>query len=91
MIRLTRLNGQILEVNCDLIKLAESSPDTVLTLITGEKIVVREPLDEIARLALEYRAATLRHAWPCENGPLSAGTHTVVSQRCTRDRSYSED
>lgn len=91
MIRLTRLNGLILEVNCDLIKLAESSPDTVLTLINGEKIIVREPLNEIARLTLEYRASTLRHAWPCANGPLFCGFGTVGSQSLMRDRSNSEE
>src|SRR6202020_1167164 len=42
MIQLTRLNGCRLDVNCDLIKYAESSPDTVLTLVTGEKLVVLE-------------------------------------------------
>ena len=40
MIELTRLNGSRLSINCDLIKHAESAPDTVLTLITGEKLVV---------------------------------------------------
>jgi flagellar protein FlbD len=35
MIELTRLNGRHLAINCDLIRYAEASPDTVLTLITG--------------------------------------------------------
>ena len=42
MIRLTRLNNQALTVNSDLIKFVEQSPDTLITLVTGEKIVVRE-------------------------------------------------
>ena len=42
MIQLTRLNGSPLVVNSDLIKYAESSPDTVLTLQNGEKILVLE-------------------------------------------------
>ncbi len=42
MIHLTRLNGNPLVVNSDLIKYAESSPDTMLTLVNGEKIVVLE-------------------------------------------------
>ena len=64
MIELTRLNGSSLAVNCDLIKYAESAPDTVLTLITGEKLVVLEPCSEVYLRTLEYRAAVLRKAWP---------------------------
>ena len=64
MIELTRLNGGHLTVNCDLIKHAESSPDTVLTLITGEKLVVLEPCSEITERTLTYRARVLRAAWP---------------------------
>ncbi len=37
MIKLTRLNNQPLVVNSDLIKCVENAPDTVLTLVTGEK------------------------------------------------------
>jgi flagellar protein FlbD len=64
MIELTRLNGSRLAVNCDLIKYAESAPDTVLTLITGEKLVVLEPYSEVSVRTLEYRSAILRKAWP---------------------------
>ena len=64
MIELTRLNGQKLFVNCDLLKYAEASPDTVLTLLTGDKIVVRESCAEVVVLALAFRARILRMAWP---------------------------
>ena len=64
MIELTRLNGSPLAINCDLIKYVEAAPDTVLTLITGEKLVVLEPCSEISQLTLDYRAAVLRKAWP---------------------------
>jgi flagellar protein FlbD len=64
MIELTRLNGQKLYVNCDLLKYAEASPDTVLTLLTGDKIVVRETCDEVISLALSFRARVLGIAWP---------------------------
>jgi flagellar protein FlbD len=43
MIRLTRLNNRPLVVNSELIKFIENAPDTVITLVTGEKIVVLEP------------------------------------------------
>jgi flagellar protein FlbD len=74
MIELTRLNGSHLEVNCDLIKYAEASPDTVLTLITGEKLVVLEPCAEISRRVLQYRAAVLHKAWPEAAAALAART-----------------
>ncbi len=56
MIQLTRLNGNPLVVNSDLIKYAEASPDTVLTLVNGEKIVVLENCAEVVRRTVEYRA-----------------------------------
>jgi flagellar protein FlbD len=59
MIELTRLNGQAMVVNCDLIKYVESSPDTMLTLIHGEKIVISEPCDEVVRRITAYRAMLL--------------------------------
>ncbi len=74
MIELTRLNGSRLVVNCDLIKYAESAPDTVLTLITGEKLVVLEPSGEVSRRTLEYRARVLSSAWPEAASSLSAKT-----------------
>jgi flagellar protein FlbD len=64
MIELTRLNGNSLTVSCDLIKYAEAAPDTVLTLITGEKLIVLESCAQVQQLALAYRAAILRQAWP---------------------------
>jgi flagellar protein FlbD len=71
VIELTRLNGQKLYLNCDLLKYAETSPDTVLTLATGEKIVVRESCTEIVALTLAWRAQLLRTAWPDAAAALS--------------------
>ena len=72
MIELTRLNGSRLCINCDLIKYAESAPDTVLTLVTGEKLVVLEPRTEVLKRTLDYRAAILRIAWPEAASALAA-------------------
>jgi len=72
MIELTRLNGSRLCINSDLIKYAESAPDTVLTLVTGEKLVVLEPRTEVLKRTLEYRAAVLRNAWPEAASALSS-------------------
>lgn len=84
MIELTRLNGGRLVVNCDLIKYAESAPDTMLTLITGEKLVVLEPSGEILRRILEYRARVLAAAWPEAASSLSAKS-AHDAQKALRD------
>jgi flagellar protein FlbD len=59
MIELTRLNGTPMLLNSDLIKTAEASPDTMLTLINGEKLIVREVLGEVLDRILAYRAILL--------------------------------
>ena len=55
MIRLTRLNNRPLVVNSELIKFIENAPDTVITLVTGEKIVVLETAEEVITRIVEYR------------------------------------
>ena len=59
MIELTRLNGRPMVVNSDLIKSAEASPDTMLTLINGEKLIVREEISDVVERILVYRARLL--------------------------------
>jgi flagellar protein FlbD len=59
MIQLTRLNGNPMVLNSDLIKTAEASPDTMLTLINGEKLIVREDCAEVTERILAYRARLL--------------------------------
>jgi uncharacterized protein YlzI (FlbEa/FlbD family) len=55
MIWLTRLNNRPLVVNSELIKFIENAPDTVITLVTGEKIVVLEPAEEVMTRIIDYR------------------------------------
>ena len=55
MITLTRLNHDEVIVNADLIELIERTPDTVLTLTTGKKLMVRETADAVVNLVIEYR------------------------------------
>ncbi len=59
MIEVTRLNGNPMVLNSDLIKTAEASPDTMLTLISGEKMIVRETCAEVLERVLDYRARLL--------------------------------
>jgi flagellar protein FlbD len=80
MIELTRLNGQKLFVNCDLLKYAEESPDTVLTLLTGDKLVVRESCADVVALAVSFRARVLGVAWPDSSvAPGALHTHFVLN------------
>ena len=72
MIELTRLNGHPLLVNSDLIKLAESIPDTTLTLVTGDKLVVLESCDEVLQRTRTWRAGLLQQAWPTADSTLAA-------------------
>jgi flagellar protein FlbD len=46
-------------LNSDLIKTAEASPDTMLTLINGEKLIVREECAEVMERVIAYRARLL--------------------------------
>ena len=59
MIDLTRLNGTPIILNSDLIKTAEESPDTMITLINGEKLIVRESCAELTERVLAYRSRLL--------------------------------
>lgn len=57
MIRLTRLDGTEIVVSAEVIELLEAVPDTVVTLTTGRKLVVREGVDEVVRRVITYRRA----------------------------------
>ena len=59
MIQLTRLNRHILWVNSDLLKFVENTPDTVITLAGGEKIVVLEDVETIVDRLIEFRRRLL--------------------------------
>ena len=61
MIVLTRLNGQQFVVNADRIRYVESTPDTVICCDSGDKLMVRESLNEVTRKAIDY-ARTIRKA-----------------------------
>lgn len=54
MISVTRLNGDRFVLNADLIRTVEENPDTVITLINGDHIVVKESTKEIIRMVIEY-------------------------------------
>jgi flagellar protein FlbD len=54
MITLTRLNGQTFVMNVEKIRYVEQTPDTVICCDTGEKMLVKETIQEVTKRAIEY-------------------------------------
>jgi len=54
MITVTRLDDRIIVLNAELIKMIESTPDTIITLVNGDTVLVRESMDEVVRRAVDY-------------------------------------
>lgn len=55
MIKLTRLNGQPIMVNADLIESVETTPDTVITLVSGNKLIVKDSMDQIQEQIVQFK------------------------------------
>ncbi|MCM8823452.1 MAG: flagellar FlbD family protein [Candidatus Omnitrophica bacterium] len=55
MIKLFQMNGEMVVVNAELISYIKAQPNTVLTLTNGDKIVVKETVDEVIDKIIEYR------------------------------------
>jgi len=81
MIQLTRLNNQPLMVNSELIKFVEKAPDTVLTLITGEKIIVLEPCDVVLQKIIAFRQSVLAGARLNISDPSSVSQAAALSPK----------
>ena len=54
MIAVTRLNGKRFVINAEHIRYLESTPDTMVTMINGDKVMVKETVEDVVRLAIEY-------------------------------------
>ncbi len=54
MIQLTKLNGREFILNAEQIKTLEETPDTIVTLLSGEQMVIREKAQEVVRKAVDY-------------------------------------
>ena len=55
MLELTRFNDTQFTLNADIIETVEETPDTVITLTTGKKIIVKESRQEVSRLVKLYK------------------------------------
>lgn len=73
MIQLTRINHTPLVVNSDLIEHIENTPDTILSLTNGQKLVVLEPVEEVIRRVVAFRRAILAGPSVKENMNPQAG------------------
>jgi len=69
MIKVTRLNDSQLVINADLIEFVEAIPDTIVSLTTGKKIMVKESIEDIIAKVAEFRRMATWH--PAESGPKS--------------------
>ncbi len=54
MITVTRLNGKPMVVNAELIRSVEENPDTTITLINGDHLIVKERMQQIVEKAIDY-------------------------------------
>lgn len=61
MIKVERLNGKEFIINCELIAYLEETPDTVITLTTGQKVVVSDKADDIINKVIEYKAKIMEY------------------------------
>ena len=68
MIILRKLTGKEISINADLIESIEASPDTVVTLVTGNRYVVKDTVDEVIGKVIEFR-----HKIMIETGRQSQG------------------
>jgi len=67
LIRLTKLNGEPIIINADLIEFIETTPDTLITLTTGKKIIVKEKEEEVIEKIIKYKAQILKEKDKEEN------------------------
>lgn len=86
MIQLTRLNNQPMMVNSDLIKFVENAPDTVLTLVNGEKVIVLESVDVVLQKIVAFRHTILSGPSVASAEPLAANPSALPAPH-----SYSEE
>ena len=60
MIDVTKMNGMEITVNSDLIEIVEETPDTVISFLSGKKIIVKECRQEIQNLVILYKKEIYR-------------------------------
>ena len=73
----TRISGQEIVINADLVEVVETTPDTVITLIDGKKYVVEESAQEIVDRVVQYRAAIIGVPQPVPAAARQGTVHRI--------------
>jgi flagellar protein FlbD len=80
VIRVTRLNNTPFLINSDLIKFVEQAPDTLITLVNGEKIIVQESVDDIVDRIILFRRSVIEGCGSTGSDP------NLIASALTRQR-----
>ncbi len=81
MVELTKLNGSKLVINSDLIEFIEASPDSLITLTTGTKIMVQESIAQIIEAVVQFRRRIRSPEAGTRPAALAKADHTPADQR----------
>ncbi len=57
MIKVTRLNDSVMVINVEKIQSLKATPDTVITFTNRDKIMVKEPIEELSQRIVDYQRA----------------------------------
>jgi flagellar protein FlbD len=71
MIKVTRLNNAVLQINAENIQSVEANPDTVITFVNRDRLLVKEPVEEVAQRVMQYRRILMSQQE--QSGPSIAG------------------
>jgi flagellar protein FlbD len=85
MIRLTRLNRLPLVLNCDLIEHIEVTPDTVITLTTGQILRVRESADEVIDRIVDFRRRIFGPGTPLASSAQEQSREAWLASSCVEE------
>lgn len=55
MITVNRLDNRVVVINAELIKMIEATPDTIITLINGDSLIVKDSVEDVVRRAIDYQ------------------------------------
>jgi flagellar protein FlbD len=59
MVKVTKINGAPLVINAELVETIEFTPDTIVTLTTGKKVILKDSVDDLIQRIVEYRRTVL--------------------------------
>lgn len=78
MIQLTRINRTALVLNSDLIEHIEVTPDTLISMTTGQKFMVRESAEEVIARVIAFRRSICEGLVPCPGLASASGSRASV-------------